>query len=464
MPNGLAYLVLALSPLVCVAVFRSMPPGRALIVCFLGAYLFLPPQPTAFDFPLLPALTKESLPSLTVLLLCLAMYRDQMKLIPDSRAARALLLLFIVAPLGTTLTNLEPVFFGRIGLPGMSLKDMVSTLFRQILIIAPFLLARNFLHTRSQQRELLIAFVVAGLIYSLPMLLEVRLSPQLNIWIYGFFQHSFEQMMRDGGFRPIVFLYHGLWAAFLIMTCVVSAVILLRAEEGKHKVYALLAAAYLFAVLVLCKSLASLMYCVLLVPLVLFLPRRIQLWVALVLAVLALSYPVLKGAGLVPERQLLAQAEKISPDRAGSLRYRLQNENVLLDRAMEKPVFGWGSWGRNQILDPVTGVSKTVSDGYWVITLGMFGWAGWLSQFGLLLLPIFLLWLRFRRHGFEDASPYVTGMSLLLAVNVFDLLPNATLTPLTWLLMGSLLGYAERDEEGEAIVQKRQKAILKSVM
>jgi hypothetical protein len=464
MPNGLAYLVLALSPLVCVAVFRSMPPGRALIVCLLGAYLFLPPQPTAFDFPLLPALTKESLPSLTVLLLCLAMYRDQMKLIPESRAARALLILFIVAPMGTTLTNLEPVFFGRIGLPGMSLKDMVSTLFRQILIIAPFLLARNFLHTRAQQRELLIAFVVAGLIYSLPMLLEVRLSPQLNIWIYGFFQHSFEQMMRDGGFRPIVFLYHGLWAAFLIMVCVVSAVILLRAEEGKHKVYALLAAVYLFVVLVLCKSLASLMYCVLLVPLVLFLPRRIQLLAAMALAVLALSYPVLKGTGLVPERQLLAQAEKISPDRAGSLRYRLQNENVLLDRAMEKPLFGWGSWGRNQILDPVTGVSKTVSDGYWVITLGMFGWAGWFSQFGLLLLPIFLLWHRFRRHGFDDASPYVMGMSLLLAVNVFDLLPNATLTPLTWLLMGSLLGYVERADQEEAIAQKRQKMILKSVM
>jgi hypothetical protein len=34
-------------------------------------------------------------------------------------------------------------------------------------------------------------------------------------------------------------------------------------------------------------------------------------------------------------------------------------------------------------------------------------------------------------------------MSLLLAFNVVDLLPNATLTPLTWLLSGALLGYAE---------------------
>ena len=46
------------------------------------------------------------------------------------------------------------------------------------------------------------------------MLVEVRLSPQINTWIYGFFQHDFIQMMRYGGFRPIVFLPHGLWVAF----------------------------------------------------------------------------------------------------------------------------------------------------------------------------------------------------------------------------------------------------------
>ena len=39
----------------------------------------------------------------------------------------------------------------------------------------------------------------------------------------GYFQHSFEQMMRAGGFRPIVFLYHGLWVAFLTATAVLAA-------------------------------------------------------------------------------------------------------------------------------------------------------------------------------------------------------------------------------------------------
>lgn len=460
MPNSFAYLVLALSPLMLLVLFRSLPPGRALIIGLLGAYLFLPPQPTAFDPPLLPALNKESLPNLTVLILCLALYRDDIKLLPESRVARWLLALFILSPLGTTITNLDPVFFGRIGLPGMGLKDMVSTMFRQVSIIAPFLLARSLLNREEDQRDLLVAYVAAGLIYSIPMLLEVRLSPQINIWVYGFFQHSFEQMMRDGGFRPIVFLYHGLWAAFFIMTTAVSAVILLRGQSGRHVFYAMAAAAYLFGVLVLCKSLASLMYATLLVPMIFFLPRRMQLWAAMALAALTLLYPLAKGAHLVPERQILAQAEKISEDRAGSLRYRLENENVLLDRAMEKPLFGWGSWGRNQILDPRTGISQTVSDGIWVIILGMFGWAGWLATFGLLLWPVGLLWYRLRGATLEHASPYVSGMCLLLALNVFDLLPNATLTPLTWLWVGALLGYAERSD----IYVRREKTQLKSVM
>ncbi len=39
-------------------------------------------------------------------------------------------------------------------------------------------------------------------------------------------------------------------------------------------------------------------------------------------------------------------------------------------------------------------------------------------------------------------------MALVLVINILDLLPNATLTPLTWLLSGALLGYAEYLKRG----------------
>jgi hypothetical protein len=38
----------------------------------------------------------------------------------------------------------------------------------------------------------------------------------------------------------------------------------------------------------------------------------------------------------------------------------------------------------------------------------------------------------------------VLALMLMLAVNMVDLMPNATVTPLTWLLAGALLGHAER--------------------
>lgn len=63
-------------------------------------------------------------------------------------------------------------------------------------------------------------------------------------------------------------------------------------------------------------------------------------------------------------------------------------------------------------------------------------------------LPIFLLLRQYLRPGgliahSNGISPYAAGLALILAFNMIDLLPNATLTPLTWLIAGALLGYAE---------------------
>ncbi len=43
----------------------------------------------------------------------------------------------------------------------------------------------------------------------------------------------------------------------------------------------------------------------------------------------------------------------------------------------------------------------------------------------------------------RDISPYIGPLTLLLGINAVELVPNATLTPITWLLSGALMGYAE---------------------
>ncbi|WP_300551117.1 hypothetical protein [Roseovarius sp.] len=456
MPNGLAYLMLAVWPLVTLVMFRRWPIERALIWSLLGAYMFLPPPPAGFDFPLMPPLTKESLPSLATFAICLFYHGRQGRLLPRGRLAQALVFLFIFSPVATVLGNSEPVFYGSIGLPALGLKDMVALVLLQFILILPFLLARQILGTGRGLRELVGALFVGGLIYSLPMLLEVRLSPQLNIWVYGYFQHYFEQMIRDGGFRPIVFMYHGLWVAFFTVMAITCAIALAREADGRRRLVLIGAAFYLGVVLVLCKSLGSLIYGIYLAPLALLLPVRMQVRIAAAMALVAISYPLLKGAGFVPVDWLLEQAARASPERANSLQFRLDNEDILMERAGLKPFFGWGSWGRNHILNPYTGVMETVTDGRWIILIGIYGWVGYMAEFGLIALPIAMLWINSRRLGNRDLSPLLGPVALLLAVNLIDMLPNATLTPLTWLFAGTLLGVAEKMRDQRSVEPRDQ--------
>lgn len=279
------------------------------------------------------------------------------------------------------------------------------------------------------------------------MLIEVRLSPQLNTWIYGFFQHSFEQMMRDGGFRPIVFLYHALWVGFFTMTALIAALALWRAAKPERRTPYFLAAGYLGTVLVLAKTFGSLLYALSLAPLVCFAGRKLQLRIAVVLALIALLFPLLRGGDLVPVETMLEQAGRVDPDRARSLGVRFDNEGQLLARASEKPLFGWGGFGRNLIYD-ATGRTDSVTDGRWVIVIGVYGWSGYIVEFGLLALPLLLLARGAHRIPAADLSPYVGSLALILAINMIDMLPNATLIPFTWLLAGAMLGHAEALKAG----------------
>lgn len=444
MPNQIAFLALATSPLFVAVMMSRLRADTAVIWSLMLCYLFLPEPPAVFDLPMLPPLDKHNIPALAAFVLSLRRYGPEGSLLPTSMLARVLLLVFVFSPVLTVMTNGEPVWFGLVGLPALGLKDAAALTLEQILLVLPFLLARQHLAREGSQRELLRALMIGGLVYIPLMLIEIRMSPQLNNWVYGYFQHYFGQTIRFGGYRPIVFLYHGIWVAFFMMTAVVSAYALWRWKAGGKRLWFLAAALILTVVLILAKSLGALIFMVLLVPLVVLLPIRSQVRVALVIGALALGYPILKGAHLVPQEQMLAQAERIDPDRAGSLRFRFMNEDTLLDRAYIKPVFGWGSWGRNHILDPVNGTILTVTDGYWIIVIGTYGWVGFLAMFGLLLAPLVLIASAMRQVGAQNVSPLVGPLCLLLAINVLDLLPNATLTPLTWLIAGALTGYAEQ--------------------
>lgn len=421
--------------------YRRLPPDRALIWTILGAYLALPPV-IALNFPVIPDLSKESLPNLMALSMALFVLKDRISLLPDSLVGRVLIAIFVLSPFATVLTNAEPVAKGPALIQGMRLYDSVAAVANQAIAVLPFFLARRYLATPEAMRAILVALVGAGLAYSIPMLIEMRLSPQMNVWIYGYFQHDFFQTIRAGGYRPVVFLPHGLWVAFFALMAALSALILLRASPVERRARMALATLWLMLILVLCKSMGVLVYAAGLVPLLMLAPRRVQVLLAAAAAALVLSYPLLRGAHLLPMSEITAFAERFSPERAGSFQFRVDNEENLLARAELKPWFGWGGYGRNLIYDPITGAGQSIADGAWIITLGIYGWLGYLAQFGLLVLPLLLLARETLRQKVE-VSPWVAGVSLILAANLVDLLPNATIIPFTWLMAGAILGRAE---------------------
>ena len=76
---------------------------------------------------------------------------------------------------------------------------------------------------------------------------------------------------------------------------------------------------------------------------------------------------------------LLEAAGDVSPARRQSLAFRFDNEEILLRHARERMAFGWGTFGRHRVRDPITGKDTSVTDGYWIIALGSQGAVGLLA-------------------------------------------------------------------------------------
>ncbi|WP_068298983.1 hypothetical protein [Pararhodobacter sp. CCB-MM2] len=467
--NIFALLALLSWPLISIMMFRSMPLARALIWSILGAYMFLP-QLSAINFPLIPPLNKESIPNLTAFAICMSTWGRLPSVLPRAWVGRGLVVMFILSPVITVVTNLEPIQFGvdrfgsmtlvdpndltLWGLPGLRIYDSASALVQQVFFMLPFFLAREALGTRDGMREILLALVIAGGIYALPMLYEVRFSPQLHTRIYGFFQHDFIQAIRQGGFRPFVFMPHGLWVAFFAVMVTLAAAARTRIgtpdQWGKRMLYV----GFGFGLVIICKSMGPLMYALAFVPFVLLFKPRLHVLAATVLVTLVIAYPLLRGAGWVPTDWLLAQVEEMSPDRAQSLGFRFGNEDSILAHVADKPLFGWGGWGRFMVYDAATGQTQTIVDGQWIITIGQFGWLGYIALFGLMALPIYALAYQARRRHAAAIPIEVSVLVLILAINMVDMLPNATLIPFTWLIAGALLGYAEEMKRATDAAQR----------
>src|SRR5260370_21394485 len=385
-PYWVANAALLCWPLVAILLFARLPLIQARMWTILGGFLLVPAD-VVIKFDMIPQLDKSSVPNLCALAGCLAAGGNRFRRWSRFGAIEALILIYLLVPIVTSAQNGDPIIVGDTFLPGVGIYDAISTVISQTIGLIPLILGRQLIRSTENVSEVFHALVVGALLYYVPILIEIRMSPQMSVWVYGFSASSFVNEMRYGGYRPVVFMSNGLILAFFVMTAAVAAVTLWRTGVKIGRWSAGAAASFLGVVVVLSKSAGALLNCAVLVPLVLLTKAKTHARVAVALAVLALAYPVLKANDLFPDHALISVAKAINDERAQSLETRFDQEAILLEHSSQRFLFGWGRFGRNRVYDS-TGKDTTITDGLWIITITTFGLVGFLAEFGLLAFPV----------------------------------------------------------------------------
>ena len=416
------------------------PPAKAAALLLLLPLMFLPER-VYFKLPGLPIFTKQRIAVFWLFAGILLFHRDRLGSVRLGRWVKLAILLLVGGNVITIFTNSDAIRYGAVDVPPHVPYDAVHVIVQDTFdYVLPFIAGAVMFNGRRELRFLFRALVGAGLVYSILQLIEIRLSPQLHNWVYGFFPHSFAQTIRGGGFRPTVFMEHGIAVAMFTLLATLSAAGLYQNRTRVFRVPPGWALGYLWLVLFLSKSAAAFLYSLVGVPLILFTSPKTQLRVAVLLGTIVLAYPTLRGTGLVPVDDIQDWvATEYGEDREGSIMTRFVNEERLLERANERYFFGWGWYGRAYPYDPDTGYASAIRDGDWIITMGDWGRVGFFGKYLLLLVPLFMAARRLKWVRSQVDRRLLAALGLIIGFSTFDLLPNGNFNYLIFVFSGALL-------------------------
>ena len=298
-------------PLVALSLCALLPSRRAILAGFIGAWLFLPMA--SFDPGLCRHRTKSS--AICVSLLAGLLFFDFNRLTRFRPK-------WIDLPMATWC--LCPMMSSVLNSLGP--YDGVSTCLGMMVNWGlPYLIGRIYFTTVDDLRELAIGMFIGGLVYVPLCLFEIRMSPQLHLIVYGYTYQGFEHSHRFGGWRPAVFMAHGLMVGLWMSMASLVGLWLwmsgsLRSVRGIPLPWFLVP---LVVTAVLCKSTGAII--LLAMGLIAFaLVRRFRLRAAICLGVLAPLYILVRVSGLWSGTDFVDAAKLISSERSASLETRLK--------------------------------------------------------------------------------------------------------------------------------------------
>ena len=447
-------LAFVLWPLIVVGLFLCLKPHKAILIAFIGGWLFLPVAQYRFlGFPDYGKIQSVSLVAFVAALLIKPSHLLRLKFQwPD-----VIVWLVCVSPLSSSMVN------------GLGLYNGVSgVLSFGIMYGMPYYLGRAYFDDSEKIKDVFVAILIGGLLYIPFCLFEMRMSPHVHKYVYGYHPHSFAQHIRQGGYRPMVFMNHGIMLAVWMSVASISGMYLwfrgyLKTLQG---IPGWLWVVLISVVVILCKSLfAIVLFLVGTVCVVLFNVFRTKYILVAFLFVFP-SYAVMRvifDQDIIPVVKLI---EPVSKTGASSLKARVMSEGPILRNLKGSPLFGWGRSGR--LRPKINGRNEFAIDEYgkrytvvveagWLRQMGLYGWAGFIPWMALYLLPGIMFFFCLPRPAWFGANEWSLLPGLVIIVNVYlcDNLMNHMYSPIYVLLVGVGVASIYSCREGLALAQSK---------
>ena len=408
--------------------FSRFDPKKAAAGAFVLGWMFLPEA--AFKLPGLPDYTKMTASCVGVMLG--AFIYDRKNLLSVRLSIVDIpMILWCTCPMLSSLAN------------GLGAYDGFSeSMYQTITWGLPYFMAKIYFSDREGLTILAMAIFIGGIIYIPFCFIEMAISPQLHRMTYGFSQANILQSMRAGGFRPVVYMQHGLMVASWMVSATFIGIWFYYAKILPKKLLIIPTKLFIPALLVttlLMKSTGALGLFIL-GMIALFSAQKTKApIIILIMLCVPPAYMYTRTTGIWSGKNLSSWVEeKFSAERAQSLQFRFDNEYLLIDKAMEGSFFGWGGWGRSRVYDD-DGRDITITDGLWIIALGTRGIYGTFFLTLTVVLPMLLLLVKIPPGKWNEPEYAAASVfAVLLTVYMIDNLLNAMVNPIFMLFNGGI--------------------------
>lgn len=417
--------------------FTRFKTQEAVIISFIVAWLFLP-QRTGFVFPGLPDYERMSATVYSILLATII--HDFQRINKFNLSWIDLpMVIWCICPLFSSVSN------------GLGIYDGISqSLSQTVAYGGPYFIGRIYLNNLAGMRKLAICIFISGLAYVPLCLYEIRFSPQLHRIIYGYHGNpAFIQTIRYGGYRPTVFMEHGLAVGMWMMAATLIGIWLCKTGvvEQVYGVPMSWLIATLLATFILVKSTGA--YALLFIgTVVLFVVWQLRTSIVLLLVifstVLFLQQNVSANSHLTDTIITTLDNYNVPKDRIKSLEFRFDNEEILADRAREKIIFGWGGWGRNRVYDYNWRgelVDTSVTDSLWILAFGTNGLVGLISLYSSVFIPVlfFIVSYPAKNWSTNKIAP-AAAIAVIITMYMLDCTLNDQPNPIFTLATGGISG------------------------